>query len=79
LVSHTEGRTQTESLENGVLRRTSEPNSRDMKAYWRKLHTEGFHDLHSLPNIIRVIKTRRRRWAGHVAYWRKKFIQGFGG
>jgi hypothetical protein len=37
----------------------------------RKLHTKGFHDLHSLPNTIRVIKTRRMRWAGHVAYRRK--------
>jgi hypothetical protein len=59
-------------FENGVLRRTSEPNSRDVKACWRKLHTGGFHDLHSSPNTIRVIKTRKMRWAGHVAYMREK-------
>jgi hypothetical protein len=34
---------------------------------WRKLHNEEFHDLYSSPTIIRVIKSRRMRWAGHVA------------
>jgi hypothetical protein len=33
---------------------------------WRKLHNEELHDLYSLPSIVRVIKTRRMRWAGHV-------------
>jgi hypothetical protein len=34
---------------------------------WRKLHNEELHNLYSSPNIIRVIKSRRMRWAGHVA------------
>jgi hypothetical protein len=34
---------------------------------WRKLHNEELNDLYSLPNILRVVKSRRMRWAGHVA------------
>jgi len=34
---------------------------------WRKLHNEKLRDLYSLPNIVRVVKSRRMRWAGHVA------------
>jgi hypothetical protein len=34
---------------------------------WRKLHNEELHNLYSAPNIIRMIKSRRMRWAGHVA------------
>ena len=34
---------------------------------WRRLHNEELNDLYSLPNIVRVIKSRRMRWAGHVA------------
>jgi hypothetical protein len=34
---------------------------------WRKLHSEKFHNLRSSPNVVRVIKSRRMRWAGHVA------------
>jgi hypothetical protein len=35
--------------------------------YWRKLHNDELHSLFSSPNIVRVIKSRRMRWAGHVA------------
>jgi hypothetical protein len=38
---------------------------------WRKLHNEELHDLYSSPTIVRVIKTRRMRWAGHVAQMRE--------
>jgi hypothetical protein len=34
---------------------------------WRRLHNEELHNLYALPNIIRVTKSRRMRWAGHVA------------
>jgi hypothetical protein len=53
-------------FENRVLRRVFEP-KRD-KVTWkcRKLHNEEFHDLYSSPTIVRVITSRRVRWAGHV-------------
>jgi hypothetical protein len=38
---------------------------------WRKLHNEELHNLYSTPSIIRMIKSRRRRWAGHVAQMRE--------
>jgi hypothetical protein len=37
------------------------------KLEWRKLHNEDLNDLYSLPNIVRVVKSRRMRWAGNVA------------
>jgi hypothetical protein len=37
------------------------------KGVWRKLHNDELHDLYSSPTIVRVIKSRRMRWAGHVA------------
>ena len=37
-----------------------------MTEEWRKLHNEELNDLYSLPNIVRVVKSRRMRWAGHV-------------
>jgi len=40
----------------------------DAKGEWRKLHNEKLNDLYSSPNIVRVIKSRRVRWAGHVAH-----------
>jgi hypothetical protein len=51
-------------FENRVLRRIF---GDEVKGEWRKLHIKGLHDLYSLPSIIRIIKTRRMRWAGHVA------------
>jgi len=39
-----------------------------MKGGWRRLHNEELNDLYSSPNIVRVIKSRRMRWAGHVAH-----------
>jgi hypothetical protein len=41
---------------------------RDEDRSWRKLHNDELHKLYSSPNIIRVIKSRRMRWAGHVAH-----------
>ena len=38
-----------------------------MTGEWRKLHNEELNDLYSLPNIVRVVKSRRMRWAGNVA------------
>jgi hypothetical protein len=53
-------------FENRVLRRIFGP-KRDVMGEWRKLHNEELRDLYSLPSIIRIIKLRRMRWAGHVA------------
>jgi hypothetical protein len=41
---------------------------REEDGSWRKLHNNELHDLYSSPNIVRVIKSRRMRWAGHVAH-----------
>jgi hypothetical protein len=49
-----------------VLRRIFGP-KREEDGSWRKLHNDGLHSLYSSPNIARVIKSRRMRWAGHVA------------
>jgi hypothetical protein len=40
----------------------------DEEGSWRKLHNDELHNLYSSPNIVRVIKSRRMRWAGHVAH-----------
>jgi hypothetical protein len=53
-------------FENRVLRRICGP-KREEDGSWRKLHNDELHDLYSSPNIFRVIKSRRMRWAGHVA------------
>jgi hypothetical protein len=50
-----------------VLRRVFGPKRDEVTREWRKLHNEDLNDLYSLPNIVRVVKSRRMRWAGHVA------------
>jgi len=54
-------------FENRVLRRVFEPKRDEVTGEWRKLHNDEFRDFYSLPNIVRVVKSRRMRWAGHVA------------
>jgi hypothetical protein len=54
-------------FENRVLRRIFGPKRDGVTGEWRRLHNEELNDLYSSPNIIRVIKSRRTRWAGHVA------------
>jgi hypothetical protein len=49
------------------LRRVFGPKREEVTGEWRKLHNEELNDLYSLPNIVRVLKLRRMRWAGHVA------------
>jgi hypothetical protein len=53
-------------FENRVLRRVFGP-KREEDGSWRKLHNDELHSLYSSLNIVRVIKSRRMRWAGHVA------------
>jgi len=54
-------------FENMVLRRIFGPRKDEVTAEWRTLHNEELNDLYSSPNIVRVVKSRRMRWAGHVA------------
>jgi hypothetical protein len=53
-------------FENMVLRRIFGPRRDEVTGEWRGMHKEELNDLYS-PNIVRVIKLRRMRWAGHVA------------
>jgi hypothetical protein len=54
-------------FENRVLRRIFGPKRDEVTGEWRKLHNEELHGLYSSPSIIRIIKSKRMRWAGHVA------------
>jgi hypothetical protein len=58
-----------------VLRRISGPMTGEVTGGWRKLHNEELHNLYSSPSIIRIIKSRKMRWAGRerrgmcIGYW----------
>jgi hypothetical protein len=54
-------------FENRVLRRIFGPKSGEVTGEWIKLHNEELNNLYTLPNIVRVVKSRRMRWAEHVA------------
>jgi hypothetical protein len=54
-------------FENMVLRRMFGPRRDEVTGEWKKLHNEELHILYSSPNVIRQIKSRRIKWAGHVA------------
>jgi hypothetical protein len=54
-------------FQNRVLRRIFGPKRDEVTGGWRKLRNEELHGLYSSPSIVRVIKARRMRWAGHVA------------
>jgi hypothetical protein len=55
-----------------VLRSIFGPKRGEVTGRWRKPHDEELHDLYSSPSIIRIMKSRRMRWAGHVARMREK-------
>jgi hypothetical protein len=55
-------------FENRILRRIFGPKRDEVKGEWRKLHNEELHNLYSSPDIIRQVRSRRMRWAGHVAH-----------
>jgi hypothetical protein len=61
-------------FEKRVLRRIFGPKRDEVKGVWRRLHNEELNDLYSSPNIIRVMKSRRMRCAGHVA----RMVEGKG-
>jgi hypothetical protein len=69
-----------------MLRRIFGPKRDEVTGGWRKLHNEELHNLYSSPSIIGMIKSRRMRWAGHVArmhlgylWGSKKEVQDVGG
>jgi len=68
-------------FENRVLRRIFGPKRDEVTGEWRKLHNEEISDLYSLPNIVRVVKSRRMRWVGHVARMGggERYAHGSGG
>ena len=59
-------------FENRVFRRIFGPKSNEVRGELRKPHNEELNDLYSSPNTVRVIKSRRMRWVGHVARMGKK-------
>jgi hypothetical protein len=61
LVSTIKGGTQTEGFENRVLRRIFRPKRDEVMGDWRKLHNDELHNSYSLPNTIRMMKSRRMR------------------
>ena len=67
-------------FENNVLRTIFEPKRDEETREWRKLHNEELIDPYPSPNIIRVIKSKRMRWAEHVTRMgEKRCMQGFCG
>ena len=67
-------------FENRVLRRVSGHKRDEVTGEWRKLHNEELSDWYSSPNNVRAIKSKKIRWAGHVARvgGEERRIQGFG-
>ena len=62
-------------FENRVLRKIFGPKRDEVTGKWRKLHVGEFNDLYCSPNIVRVIKSRRMRRAGHVApKWERRGV-----
>jgi hypothetical protein len=68
-------------FENRILRRIFVRKRDEVTGEWRKFHNEELHNLYSSPDIIRQIKSRRMRWAGHVARMgeERKLYKVFGG
>ena len=54
------------------MRRIFGPRADEVTGEWRRLHNEELNDLYCSSNIVRVIKARRMRWAGHVAVWARR-------
>jgi len=66
-------------FENRMLRRIFGPRRDEVTGERRKIHKEELNDLYCPPNIVRVIKSRRMRWVGHVAHMGESCLQDFSG
>ena len=65
-------------FENRVLRNVFEPEKEEVTGDWGRLHMGKFYSLYPSPNIIRVIKPKRKRWTGHVAHvGKEEILTGF--
>jgi hypothetical protein len=65
-------------FENRVLRRIFGPKRDGVMGGWRKLYNKELHNLYSSPSIMRIMTSRRMRWAGHVArMWRRGTCIGY--
>ena len=64
-------------FENRVLRGVFGAKRDEVTGEWRKLHNEELNDLYFSPNIVRVIKSRRMRWEGHVARMGRREVYGW--
>jgi hypothetical protein len=67
LVSAIKGGIQMRVFESRVLRRVFGPKRDEVAGGWREMHNEDLHNSYSSPSIIRIMKSRRMKWAGHVA------------
>jgi hypothetical protein len=67
------------SYAHRVLRRIFGSKRDEVSGEWRRLHNEELNELYSSLNIVRVIKSGRMRWVGHVARMGERIVQGFGG
>jgi hypothetical protein len=67
LVSHAREKNKLGVSENRLLRRVFEPKREKVAGGWKRLHNEELHNVYASPNIIRVSKSGRMRWSGHVA------------
>jgi hypothetical protein len=61
-------------FENRVLRKVFGPKRDEVTGEWRKLHNEELNDFYSLPNIVRVVKSKIMRWAGMWRVWERRVV-----
>jgi hypothetical protein len=62
-------------FENGVIRRIFGPKMEEVAGGWRRLHNEELHKFYALPNIVRVMKSKRMKWVGHeILMEGKKYV-----